>query len=110
MRVTGNYSASTNSRILPGSRTVSTNESIEVANTSSDGRALISLSPARICSPPQAAIRQPAAFLAHLIATAQALPQTRERRRVEPQAAIAIYAAALELTPVSAIRAVSLAM
>jgi hypothetical protein len=31
-------------------------------------------------------------FLAHLIATAQALPQTRERRRAEPNHAAAAYA------------------
>ena len=35
------------------------------------------------------------AFLAHLIATQRRLPQTRERRRAEPQEAIAVYAARL---------------
>jgi hypothetical protein len=34
-----------------------------------------------------------ATFLAHLIATDQQLPQTRERRRAEPEQAIAAYAA-----------------
>jgi hypothetical protein len=39
--------------------------------------------------------RPPAApFLAHLIATAQQAPQTRARRRAEPQDATTIYAAA----------------
>jgi hypothetical protein len=38
-----------------------------------------------------------AAFLAHLIATAQSLPQTRARRRAEPDAACAVYAAAVRL-------------
>jgi hypothetical protein len=33
-------------------------------------------------------------FLAHLIATAQHAPQTRERRRAEPEAANAAYATA----------------
>jgi hypothetical protein len=33
-------------------------------------------------------------FLAHLIATAQQAPQTRERRRIEPALASAAYAAA----------------
>ena len=38
--------------------------------------------------------RRPAApFLAHLIATQMQAPQTRARRRVEPQEAISIYAA-----------------
>jgi hypothetical protein len=42
--------------------------------------------------------RQPeAAFLAHLIATAQGLPQTRARRRAEPEAACAVYAATARL-------------
>lgn len=36
---------------------------------------------------------RPANFLAHLIATAQRLPQTRERRRAEPSDVIAAYQA-----------------
>lgn len=35
-----------------------------------------------------------APFLAHLIATQQQAPQTRQRRRAEPEDAIALYAAA----------------
>jgi len=35
-----------------------------------------------------------ARFLAHLIATDQKVPQTRERRRAEPAVAITAYAAA----------------
>jgi len=38
--------------------------------------------------------RPSAAFLAHLIATAQHAPQTRARRRAEPQLASAHYVAA----------------
>jgi hypothetical protein len=38
--------------------------------------------------------RASATFLAQLIATAQQAPQTREKRRLEPQAAIRAYAAA----------------
>ncbi len=38
------------------------------------------------------ASRPAAPFLAHLIATAAQLPQTRARRRAEPDAAAAIYA------------------
>ncbi len=44
--------------------------------------------------------RRPLApFLAHLIATAQNEPQTREFRRAAPDTAIRAYAAALELNP-----------
>ncbi len=39
-----------------------------------------------------------AAFLAHLLATKAMAPQTRERRRAEPDEAIAAYCAAAELT------------
>ena len=39
-----------------------------------------------------------AAFLAHLIAVKDQLPQTRERRRVEPGEAIATYRAVEEMT------------
>lgn len=39
--------------------------------------------------------RPQAGFLAHLIATREQLPQTRERRRAEPQEVIAVYAAAV---------------
>ena len=53
-------------------------------------RALVPLVP----SPNQEASSQrPSAdFLAHLIATAGQMPQTRERRRVDPRDAIAAYA------------------
>jgi hypothetical protein len=38
-----------------------------------------------------------ASFLAHLIATREQAPQTRERRRAEPEHAVATYAAAAAL-------------
>jgi hypothetical protein len=38
-----------------------------------------------------------AAFLAHLIATKQQAPQTRQRRRAEPEDAVAVYAAAAHI-------------
>jgi hypothetical protein len=38
--------------------------------------------------------RPQASFLAHLIATANQLPQTRERRRADPEEVTAIYSAA----------------
>lgn len=65
----------------------------ETFEPSSDGRALVSLPAASENLRPQAFVRQPASFLAHLIATKQALPQTRERRREAPAVAAAIYAA-----------------
>lgn len=59
----------------------------------SESRALIPLQPiARGDTPLRT--RAQAAYLAHLIATKDKVPQTRERRRAEPQEAIAVYAAA----------------
>ena len=57
------------------------------------GRALIALEP---IAPGDALLRTrpQASYLAHLIATKDKLPQTRERRRAEPQDVIAAYAAA----------------
>ena len=46
-----------------------------------------------------------APFLAHLIATAQGAPQTRERRRTDPNWATTAYAAIMQV-PASAGRAV----
>jgi hypothetical protein len=40
---------------------------------------------------PDASQRPCAGFLAHLIATAGQLPQTREKRRAEPEDAVAAY-------------------
>jgi hypothetical protein len=57
----------------------------------SDSRALVALTPA-VMPAPQMSFRQ-AAFLAHLIAVKDQLPQTRERRRAEPGEAIAAYRA-----------------
>jgi hypothetical protein len=50
--------------------------------------------------------RPRADFIAQLIATAVAAPQTRTRRRAEPEAAIAAYAA-LDQRPAPSGRAVS---
>ena len=58
----------------------------------SASRALIALQPVPSGDTPLRT-HPDARFLAHLIATAQRLPQTRERRRAEPQDAIAAYAA-----------------
>jgi hypothetical protein len=58
------------------------------------GRALIAVTPP---SPPDRSptlSRRPdASFLAQLIATAEQMPQTRSRRRIDPDAAIASYRA-----------------
>jgi hypothetical protein len=65
-------------------------------------RALVPFAPAR---PEDAAHSRPmpahpraeAAFLTHLIATAQGAPQTRERRRADPNWAITTYAAMMRI-------------
>ncbi|MBI5112808.1 hypothetical protein GJ689_06485 [Rhodoplanes serenus] len=56
-------------------------------------RALVSQAESR--PPPRPAGRNLASFLAQLIATSRGLPQTRERRRAEPDEAGAAYRAAL---------------
>lgn len=59
----------------------------------SESRALIPLQPiARGDTPLRT--RSQAAYLAHLIATKDKVPQTRERRRAEPAEVTAVYAAA----------------
>lgn len=61
-------------------------------------RALIPVAPALRSEGGPAPSRCPAAnFLAHLIATAQQAPQTRARRRAEPDVALASYRAAARL-------------
>ena len=62
------------------------------APKASTSRALIALQPVPSGGTPLRT-HPDARFLAHLIATDQRLPQTRERRRAEPQDAIAAYAA-----------------
>jgi hypothetical protein len=54
-----------------------------------ESRALVVRAPAAV-QPPTVNYRE-AAFLAHLIATKDQLPQTRLRRRAEPAEAIAAY-------------------
>ncbi len=57
------------------------------------GRAIACLPSAPAASTDPIRQRPSAAFLAQLIATAQQAPQTRQRRRAEPQEANAVYAA-----------------
>lgn len=63
-----------------------------------ESRALVVVRPvAEVAHEPTGSYR-PAAFLAHLIATKNQLPQTRERRRAEPGEVIAAYRATEALT------------
>ena len=107
MRVTGDQInlSSASSRMRPDARETATAKAEE-----SSCRALIPLSPVRHTERTQTVVRQPANFLAHLIATEQAIPQTRERRRVEPQIAAAVYAAARQTVVDTSGHALSRAM
>jgi hypothetical protein len=69
----------------------------QAAGHASASRALVALSPAAVGHEVSANHRQ-AAFLAHLIATKDQLPQTRERRRAEPDQVIAAYRAVEAMT------------
>ncbi len=73
-------------------------------------RALVAVSPVK----PRETLRQApaarssAAFIAHLIATAEGLPQTREKRRIEPQEASRLYGAAQGAVQLRRVRLASL--
>ncbi len=60
-----------------------------------EGRALVALAAPAAAIPPRC--HRQAAFLAHLIATQQQFPQTRARRRAEPDQAVTAYRTAAEL-------------
>jgi hypothetical protein len=68
--------------------------SLHSPSASSAGRSLVALTPS--CDPQEQppCSRLSAAFIAHLVATAQQAPQTRLRRRADPETANAVYAAA----------------
>ena len=69
--------------------------------------ALVPVLPNGRATPVLAASRRPNAdFVAHLIATSAQAPQTRARRRAEPEQAVAAYGA-LDRKPVPAGRALS---
>ncbi len=70
---------------------------VEPAARASESRALVALSPAA-CGHQMAANYRQAPFLAHLIAMKNRHPQTRERRRAEPDEALAAYRNAAALT------------
>jgi hypothetical protein len=96
MRINGNHTQSipapSAARPLPCA--APSGDAPMVNDSTGGGRALVPLFPAQSGGRERAAVRQPAVFLAHLIATRQALPQTRERRRIEPSLAATIYSAA----------------
>ena len=70
----------------------------ENAVPASISRALIALSPA-IHHSQRATGHQHAPFLAHLVAIKDQHPQTRERRRAEPDVVLAAYRATAALRP-----------
>jgi hypothetical protein len=75
----------------------------------SASRELVTISPVKPSEPMrQAPARSSAAFLAHLIATAEGLPQTREKRRLEPEEASRLYGAAKASTQLRRARLASL--
>lgn len=65
--------------------------------TESESRALIALDPLR-GRPQQMTAHRYAPFIAHLVATKDQHPQTRERRRADPVDAMAAYRATAALT------------
>lgn len=67
----------------------------ESMNHGSESRALVVTAPATAAE--SFSPRRQATFLAHLIATREQAPQTRERRRTEPGVAIAAYRATAAL-------------
>jgi hypothetical protein len=73
-------------------------------------RALVAVTPVAPREPvrPAPASRASAAFLAHLIATAEGAPQTREKRRLEPEEVSRLYAAAQAYSPARHARLASL--
>jgi hypothetical protein len=91
-----------------GSAIASRRDPAAEAGAASAQRALVRIAPvgpARGVSARPADGRATAPFLAHLIATVQDAPQTRERRRADPNWATTAYAAMMQV-PVSAGRAV----
>jgi hypothetical protein len=69
---------------------------LEGIDSPSESRALVALEPELIAPQPHHRTRCDAAFLAHLIATAEHVPQQREKCRAEPHEAAAAYQMAAE--------------
>jgi hypothetical protein len=85
-------------RIVGASSSVSTltreaaSEAYDAGSTEAPGAALVAIEPPRRHEHfPQSARHPSASFVAHLLATRMQAPQTRERRRAEPEEAIAVY-------------------
>jgi hypothetical protein len=68
----------------------------EANDSPCESRALVVLEPEIVAPPPRRASRCDAAFLAHLIATVEQVPQLRERCRANPHDAAAVYQAAVD--------------
>ena len=68
--------------------------SLHSPSAAAAGRSLVALSPSHDTQDQPPCSRPSAAFIAHLVATAEQAPQTRLRRRAEPETAHAAYAAA----------------
>ena len=64
-------------------------------NCSPSDHALVCLEPEIAAPPPRPTARPDAAFLTHLIAMAEQVPQLREKRRAAPEEAAAAYAATM---------------
>jgi hypothetical protein len=74
----------------------------EPQTAETESRALIAVAPATQAERSWTHTRRPGApFLAQLIATRMQAPQTRARRRAEPEDAIALYRAATAAVPAS---------
>ena len=74
-------------------------DSSEAGKSASDSRALVALSP--VGDAPELTVGyRSAPFLAHLVATKDQHPQTRERRRADPDVVMAAYRATAALTRV----------
>jgi hypothetical protein len=88
-----------------GSGGASRDDTADQAGASSRALVRLAVNPAGAVSFRPADGRPTAPFLAHLIATGQGAPQTRERRRADPNWAITAYAATMRV-PESVGRAV----
>jgi hypothetical protein len=68
------------------------------AVTKPTGTALVAMAPAPQHAPVSSRMSRPdPSFVAHLIATAEQVPQTRRLRRAAPEEALSAYAAHLQL-------------
>ena len=73
----------------------------EPKDNAAPSRALVALAPVAAPAREAGTAYRPAAFLAQLIATKGQCPQTRERRRAEPDEVMHSYAAALADKPLA---------